>query len=82
MRTAGFFDNFRKNLRVLMELNDSCPKELSAICGFTKKRVNDIIQPNQPRNPTLEEMVKISEHFGYTIDELINQKLTIKFDKA
>lgn len=66
---------FRFNLRLLRQHEGFPGEKLSALLRMPVKRINDLEGGRMP--PTLEDIVKIVNHYPITFDDLLDSKIEL-----
>ena len=64
-----------ENIRGLLKHNNLTQQQLAEITEMTQANVSKALNPNDKRSFTLEQVVRISQHFGISIDELVGNKV-------
>jgi transcriptional regulator with XRE-family HTH domain len=64
-----------ENIRGLLKHNNLTQQQLAEITEMTQANVSKALNPNDKRNFTLEQVIRISQHFGISIDELVGNKV-------
>lgn len=64
-----------ENIRSLLKRKGMTQQQLAEAAGMTQANVSKALNPNDKRNFTLEQVVRISQHFGASIDELVGNKV-------
>jgi transcriptional regulator with XRE-family HTH domain len=70
---------FSENLRRLRELNKLDKKERANILGISAQAVGQF--ENNKRDPSLDTLIKISKHFGVTLDFLLSDNENVNIVK-
>lgn len=60
-----------KNIRMLIENNDITQQQLAKIAGMTQANVSKSLNPNEKKHFTLEQVYRIAQYFGVSIDSLV-----------
>ena len=64
-----------ENIRELLKNNSMTQQQLADITEMTQANVSKALNPNDKRSFTLEQVFRISQHFGISIDELVGNKV-------
>ena len=65
------FELLQENIRALLKKNDLTQSELAAIVGMSQGNLSKALNPDEKKQFTLEQLYRISQHFGVSIDELV-----------
>lgn len=68
-------DMLVENIRALLKHHDMTQQQLAGIAGMTQANVSKALSLKDKRQFTLEQVVRISQHFGVPIDELVGNKV-------
>lgn len=68
------FELLQENIRSLLKKHDLNQSALADIAGMTQPNVSKALNPNEPKQFTLDQLFRISQHFGVSIDELVGNK--------
>ena len=73
-----------KNIRAQMKQKEITQSKLAEEIGMTQSNISKALNPMDSRQFTVEQLVKMSQFFGVSIDELLGNKPTgvSSFDKA
>lgn len=63
-----------ENIKSVMKKNNVTQQQLADITGMSQANVSKALNINDKKTFTLEQVYKISEHFGISIDELVDNK--------
>lgn len=63
-----------ENIKSVMKKNNVTQQQLADITGMSQANVSKALNVNDKKTFTLEQVYKISEHFGISIDELVDNK--------
>ena len=64
-----------ENIRALLKHHDMTQQQFAETIGMTQANVSKVLNLNDKRQFTLEQVVRISQHFGVPIDELAGNKV-------
>lgn len=64
------FELLQENIRALLKKHDLTQNALAEIAGMTQANVSKALNPNESKQFTLDQLFRISQHFGVSIDEL------------
>lgn len=64
------FELLQENIRALLKKHDLTQSALAEIAGMTQANVSKALNPNESKQFTLDQLFRISQHFGVSIDEL------------
>ena len=65
------FSMLRWNIRSLLKKHGMTQAELAAIAGMNQSNVSKALSDKDPKEFTLDQVYRISQHFGVPIDELV-----------
>jgi len=65
------FELLQENIRALLKKHDLTQSALAEIAGMTQANVSKALNPNESKQFTLDQLFRISQHFGVSIDELV-----------
>lgn len=68
------FELLQENIRGLLEKNGLTQNALAEIAGMSQSNVSKALSPKESKQFTLEQIYRISQHFGISIDELVGNK--------
>lgn len=68
------FELLQENIRGLLSKNGLTQNALAEIAGMSQSNVSKALSPKEPKQFTLEQVYRISQHFGISIDELVGNK--------
>lgn len=68
------FELLQQNIRELIKKNDITQQELANIAGMTQANVSKALNPGEKKQFTLDQIFRIAQHFGVSIDELTGNK--------
>lgn len=68
------FGLLQENIRALLKKHDLTQSELASIAGMSQGNLSKALNPEEKKQFTLEQLYRISQHFGISIDELIGNK--------
>jgi len=69
------FELLQENIRALLKKNNLTQNALAEIAGMTQANVSKALNPNESKQFTLDQLFRISQHFGVSIDELTGNKV-------
>lgn len=67
-----------ENVRGLLKRHNMTQQKLAEIAGMTQANVSKALNPRDKRNFTLEQAIRISQHFGVSLDELVGNEVPAK----
>lgn len=67
------------NIKFLRIKNNLTQKQLSECSGVSQHSISDIEKKEEP-NPELQTLIALSNHFGYSIDSMVNTDLSKETD--
>lgn len=76
------FYMLRLNIRNLLKKHDITQAKLAAIAGMTQSNVSKALSEKDPKEFTLEQVYRISQHFGVSIDELVGNTAANKAETS
>lgn len=68
------FELLQENIRALLKKHDLTQNALAEIAGMTQANVSKALNPKESKQFTLDQLFRISQHFGVSIDELTGNK--------
>lgn len=68
------FELLQENIRALLKKHDLTQSELAAIIGMSQGNFSKALNPEEKKQFTLEQLYRISQHFGVSIDELVGNR--------
>lgn len=68
------FELLQENIRALLKKHNLTQSELAAIVGMSQGNLSKALNPEEKKQFTLEQLYRISQHFGVSIDELAGNK--------
>jgi len=68
------FELLQENIRALLKKHDLTQSALAEIAGMTQANVSKALNPNESKQFTLDQLFRISQHFGVSIDELVGNR--------
>lgn len=66
-----YFPMLRWNIRNLLKKNGMTQADLATIAGMSQSNVSKALSDKDPKEFTLDQVYRISQHFGIPIDELV-----------
>jgi len=72
------FELLQENIRALLKKHDLTQSELAAIAEMSQSNLSKALNPEEKKQFTLDQLYRISQHFGVSIDELVGNKATEK----
>lgn len=63
-----------ENIRKLLKHEGMTQQQLAEVAGMTQANVSKALNSNDKRNFTLEQVIRISQHFGVSLDKLVGNK--------
>lgn len=72
------FELLQENIRGLLAKNSLTQSALAEIAGMSQPNLSKALNPNESKQFTLEQVYRIAQHFGVSIDELTGNKATEK----
>jgi len=72
------FKLLQENIRNLMKKHDITQAKLAEIAGMTQANVSKALNPDETKQFNLDQLYRISQHFGVSIDELVGNKVAEK----
>ena len=70
------FELLEKNIRLLLEKKRISQQQLAEIAGMTQANVSKSLNPNEKKHFTLDQVYRIAQHFGISIDSLVGNTPT------
>ncbi len=70
------FELLEKNIRLLLEKKRISQQQLAEIAGMTQANVSKSLNPNEKKRFTLDQVYRIAQHFGISIDSLVGNTPT------
>lgn len=68
------FELLQENIRVLLKKHNLTQSELAAIVSMSQGNLSKALNPDEKKQLTLEQLFRISQHFGVSIDELVGNR--------
>lgn len=68
------FGMLQENIRRLLKKHDLTQSELASIAGMSQGNFSKALNPEEKKQFTLEQLYRIAQHFGVSIDELVGNK--------
>lgn len=68
------FELLQQNIRELIKRNGITQQELANIAGMTQANVSKALNPGEKKQFTIDQIFRIAQHFGVSIDELTGNK--------
>ena len=68
------FELLLQNIRELIKRNSITQQELANIAGMTQANVSKALNPGEKKQFTINQIFRIAQHFGISIDELTGNK--------
>lgn len=68
------FELLRENIRILIKKNGITQNDLAEIAGMSQSNVSKALNPAEKKQFTMEQVYRIAQHFGLSIDELVGNK--------
>ena len=68
------FELLQENIRALLKKHDLTQSELASVVGMSQGNLSKALNPDEKKQFTLEQLYRISQHFGVSIDELVGNK--------
>jgi len=68
------FELLQQNIRFLIEKHGLTQSALAEIAGMTQANVSKALNPNESKQFTIDQVFRIAQHFGVSIDELTGNK--------
>ncbi len=65
------FELLQENIRALLKKHDLTQSELAAIAEMSQGNFSKALNPEEKKQFTLEQLYRISQHFGVSIDALV-----------
>lgn len=65
------FELLQKNIRSLLKKHGITQSDLATIAGMTQANVSKALNPNEKKQFTIDQVFRIAQHFGVSIDELV-----------
>lgn len=72
------FELLQENIRALLKKHDLTQNALAEIAGMTQANVSKALNPKEKKQFTIDQIFRIAQHFGASIDELVGNKATEK----
>lgn len=76
------FELLQANIRNLLKKHDLTQANLAEIAGMTQANVSKALNPKESKQFTLDQMYRISQHFGVSIDELVGNTAAEKAETS
>lgn len=70
------FELLEKNIRLLLEKKRISQQQLAEIAGMTQANVSKSLNPNEKKHFTLDQVYRIAQYFGISIDSLVGNTPT------
>lgn len=70
------FELLQQNIRELIKRNGITQQQLANIAGMTQANVSKALNPGEKKQFTINQIFRIAQHFGTSIDELTGNKAT------
>ena len=68
------FELLQKNIRELLEKHGLTQNALADIAGMAQSNVSKALNPKETKQFTIDQLFRIAQHFGVSIDELVGNK--------
>jgi len=68
------FELLQENIRALLKKHDLTQNALAEIAGMTQANVSKALNRNESKQFTIDQVFRIAQHFGVSIDELVGNK--------
>lgn len=68
------FELLQENIRALLTKHDLTQNALAEIAGMTQSNVSKALNPREPKQFTIDQVYRIAQHFGVSIDDLVGNK--------
>ena len=68
------FKLLQENIRGLLKKHDLTQSELAGIAGMSQGNFSKALNPDEKKQFTLEQLYRIAQHFGVSMDELVGNK--------
>ena len=65
------FELLQENIRALLKKHDLTQNALAEIAGMTQANVSKALNRNESKQFTIDQVFRIAQHFGVSIDELV-----------
>ena len=65
------FELLQENIRALLKKHDLTQSELATIAGMSQGNFSKALNPEEKKQFTLEQLYRIAQHFGVSIDALV-----------
>ena len=72
------FELLQENIRALLKKHDLTQNALAEIAGMTQANVSKALNRNESKQFTIDQVFRIAQHFGVSIDELVGNKAVEK----
>lgn len=69
------FDLLQDNIRALLKKHDLTQRELATVAGMSQGNFSKALNPAEKKQFTLEQLYRIAQHLGVSIDELVGNKV-------
>lgn len=68
------FELLQENIRGLLEKNGLTQNALADIAGMSQSNVSKALSPKESKQFTMDQVYRIAQHFGVSIDELVGNQ--------
>ena len=72
------FNLLQENIRALLKKHNLTQSELAEIAGMSQSNLSKALNPEEKKQFTLEQLYRISHHFGVSMDEITGNKTVDK----
>lgn len=72
------FELLQENIRALLKKHDLTQNALAEIAGMTQANVSKALNRNESKQFTIDQVFRIAQHFGVSIDELVGNNASEK----
>jgi len=72
------FELLQEKIRALLKKHDLTQNALAEIAGMTQANVSKALNRNESKQFTIDQVFRIAQHFGVSIDELVGNKAVEK----
>ena len=76
------FELLQTNIRNLLKKHNITQVDLAGIAGMTQANVSKALNPKESKQFTLDQLYRISQHFGVSIDELVGNTAANKAETS
>lgn len=74
------FELLQENIRILIKKNGNTQNDLASIAGMSQANVSKALNPTEKKQFTLEQVYRIAQHFGVSIDSLVGNTAADKVE--